>query len=70
VTEFQFSIAYDLVYALFVAIRTLQQLMDDERFPRGSCIFRRDVYVDIILSGAVTRRKILELLLQLRALHD
>ncbi|XP_011687417.1 PREDICTED: uncharacterized protein LOC105449732 [Wasmannia auropunctata] len=57
VTEYQLNtVTYGLACAPFLAIRTLHQLAEDERprFPIGSTILKRDVYMDDVLSGADT----------------
>lgn len=55
IKEYQLNtVTYGLACAPFLAIRTLQQLANDEesRFPVGSAALRHDVYVDDILTGA------------------
>lgn len=55
VQEYQLNtVTYGLACAPFLAIRTLQQLADDEeaQFPQGAAALRQDIYVDDILTGA------------------
>ncbi|KMQ87989.1 hypothetical protein RF55_12602, partial [Lasius niger] len=56
-SEFQLNtVTYGLACAPFLAVRTLRQLAEDDadRFPRGSSVLLRDVYVDDVLTGADT----------------
>ncbi|XP_029162483.1 uncharacterized protein LOC114934042 [Nylanderia fulva] len=46
------TVTYGLSCAPFLAIRTLRQLAEEHRFPKGADILRGDVYMDDILSGA------------------
>ncbi|XP_011684293.1 PREDICTED: uncharacterized protein LOC105447785 [Wasmannia auropunctata] len=57
------TVTYGLSCAPYLAIRTLQQLAEDEesRFPAGAMALRRDVYVDDILTGADTKTEALNL---------
>ncbi|XP_070531355.1 uncharacterized protein [Cardiocondyla obscurior] len=47
------TVTYGLACAPFLAIRTLQQLAEDEerRYPLGAAVLRRDTYVDDVLAG-------------------
>ena len=48
------TVTFGVSSAPFLAIRTLQQLADDESsdFPRASAFLKRDMYVDDLLTGA------------------
>ncbi|KAL6417917.1 hypothetical protein ACFW04_011576 [Cataglyphis niger] len=61
------TVTYGLACAPFLAVRSLRQLADDEeaRFPHGSAVLRRDVYVDDILTGAPTIEEAMDLQCQL-----
>ncbi|KMQ87802.1 hypothetical protein RF55_12826 [Lasius niger] len=56
------TVTYGLACAPFLAVRTLQQLARDEntKFPRGSSVLLRDVYVDIF-TGANTIEEALQI---------
>ncbi|CAL1678452.1 unnamed protein product [Lasius platythorax] len=57
VKEFQLNtVTYGLSCAPYLAIQTLHQLASDEedQFPKGAAVIRRDTYVDDILTGADT----------------
>lgn len=64
------TVTYGLACAPFLAVRTLQQLAQDEgsNFPKGSTALLRDAYVDDILTGADTLEETRELRLQLHQL--
>ncbi|KAL6419021.1 hypothetical protein ACFW04_011618 [Cataglyphis niger] len=61
------TVTYGLACAPFLAVRSLRQLADDQeaRFPHGSAVLRRDVYVDDILTGAPTIEEAMDLQCQL-----
>ncbi|KAL6417068.1 hypothetical protein ACFW04_013022 [Cataglyphis niger] len=61
------TVTYGLACAPFLAVRSLRQLADDEeaRFPHGSAVLRRDVYVDDILTGAPSIEEAIDLQRQL-----
>ncbi|KAL6417858.1 hypothetical protein ACFW04_012485 [Cataglyphis niger] len=63
-------VTYGLACAPFLAVRSLRQLADDEeaRFPHGSAVLRRDVYVDDILTGAPSIEEAMDLQRQLTEL--
>lgn len=64
IEEYQLNtVTYGLACAPFLAIRTLQQLADDEeqQFPVGAAALRRDVYVDDVLTGAHSTNEALRL---------
>ncbi|GAB1860679.1 Gag-pol polyprotein [Camponotus japonicus] len=68
VREYQLNtVTYGLACAPFLAMRTLRQLADDqeERYPRGAAIIRRDVYLDDVLTGTDTKEEALALQRQL-----
>ncbi|XP_011687025.1 PREDICTED: uncharacterized protein LOC105449468 [Wasmannia auropunctata] len=50
------TVTYGLACAPFLAMRALRQLADDEEetYPRGADVLRRDVYMDDVLTGADT----------------
>ncbi|KMQ91639.1 nuclease harbi1 [Lasius niger] len=55
ISEFRLNtVTYGFACALFLAVRTLQQLAHDEdaRYPKGSSVLLRGVYVDDILTEA------------------
>ncbi|KAL6419003.1 hypothetical protein ACFW04_011632 [Cataglyphis niger] len=64
------TVTYGLACAPFLAVRSLRQLADDEeaRFPYGSTVLRRDVYVDDILTGAPSIEEAMDLQRQLTEL--
>lgn len=64
------TVTYGLACAPFLAIRTLQQLADDEelRLPRGAVALRRDCYVDDIVTGAHTLSDAIAIQTELRSL--
>ncbi|KMQ84479.1 gag-pol polyprotein precursor, partial [Lasius niger] len=64
------TVTYGLACAPFLAMRALRQLADDEeaRFPRGSAVLRRDVYMDDILTGASSIADAKDLQIQLQNL--
>ncbi|KAL6416716.1 hypothetical protein ACFW04_013197 [Cataglyphis niger] len=64
------TVTYGLACAPFLAVHSLRQLADDEeaRFPHGSAVLRRDVYVDDILTGAPTIEEAMDLQRQLTKL--
>ncbi|XP_076247789.1 uncharacterized protein LOC143187453 [Calliopsis andreniformis] len=51
------TVTYGTASAPFLAVRCLQQLANDEqnKFPRAAAIFKRDFYMDDLLTGAATR---------------
>lgn len=70
-SEFQLNnVTYGLARAPFLAVRTLRQLAEDEadRFPRGSSVLLRDVYVDDVLTGADTIEEALKIQAELMQL--
>ncbi|XP_076247814.1 uncharacterized protein LOC143187487 [Calliopsis andreniformis] len=50
------TITYGLACAPYLAIRCLRRLaeVEEQRYPRGAQIIRRDIYVDDVLTGADT----------------
>ncbi|XP_055918357.1 uncharacterized protein LOC129950441 [Eupeodes corollae] len=62
------TVTYGTKCAPFLSIRVLQQLADDEasKYPTGSEILKRDIYVDNIISGAddINKAKKIQLELQ------
>lgn len=54
------TVTYGLSCAPYLALRTLRQLADDEgfQFPQGTAVFRSDVYIDDILTGPLSCRKL------------
>ncbi|XP_029673481.1 uncharacterized protein LOC115241711 [Formica exsecta] len=64
------TVTYGLSCALFLAMRTLQQLASDEeqRYPIGASVIRSDVYMDDVLTGAATLDEAQELQRQLTGL--
>ncbi|XP_076652424.1 uncharacterized protein LOC143358834 [Halictus rubicundus] len=61
------TVTYGLASAPYLAIRTLQQLANDEgnRFPLATEIIQREIYVDDVLSGADTIPKAQEKIRQI-----
>ncbi|XP_020299330.1 uncharacterized protein LOC109863477, partial [Pseudomyrmex gracilis] len=61
------TVTYGLACAPFLALRTLQQLAQDEEqnFPLGAAALKKHVYVDDILTGADTMKETQELQKQL-----
>ncbi|XP_055910722.1 uncharacterized protein LOC129945089 [Eupeodes corollae] len=63
-----FTVTYGTTCAPFLSIQVLQQLADDEasKYPIGSEILKRDIYVDDIISGAddINKAKKIQLELQ------
>lgn len=57
------TVTYGLACAPFLAMRTLQQLAQDEgeRYPKGAAVLRRDVYMDDVLTGADTLDEALQI---------
>lgn len=63
IAEFRLNtVTYGLACAPFLAVRTLQQLAQDEadRFPAGAAVLVNDVYVDDVLTGADSIKEALE----------
>ncbi|XP_070167587.1 uncharacterized protein [Polyergus mexicanus] len=68
ISEFRLNtVTYGLACAPFLAIRTLQQLSRNEahRYPKGSAVLQRDVYVDDVLTGADTEEEALQIQIEL-----
>ncbi|XP_011883625.1 PREDICTED: uncharacterized protein LOC105570788, partial [Vollenhovia emeryi] len=57
------TVTFGISSAPFLAIRTVQQLANDESkdFPVGAEILKRDLYVDDLLTGADTLKKLLQI---------
>ena len=57
------TVTFGIKPSPFLAIRAVNQLADDEskNFPRASKIVKRDLYVDNLLTGANSLKKILEI---------
>ncbi|XP_078051866.1 uncharacterized protein LOC144478016, partial [Augochlora pura] len=64
------TVTYGTASAPFLAVRCLQQLAEDERnrFPNASRIFKKDFYVDDLLTGASTLNEAISLRIELIAL--
>ncbi|XP_039303368.1 uncharacterized protein LOC120357277 [Solenopsis invicta] len=54
------TVTYGLACAPFLAMRTLRQLADDEAesYPLGSRALREDAYMDDVLTGAPTKKRL------------
>ncbi|XP_070529064.1 uncharacterized protein [Cardiocondyla obscurior] len=71
VVTFQLNtVTYGLACAPFLAIRTLNQLAEDEgrRYPLGATVLRRDTYVDDVLAGGDSVEEAAAALRDVRAL--
>ena len=57
------TVTFGTACAPFLAIRTLQQLAQDEakNFPRSCVLLRRDFYVDDLISGANSLEEVLQI---------
>ena len=57
------TVTFGVSAAPYLAIRTVQQLADDEKshYPRAASILKRDLYVDDLLTGANTLEEILHI---------